>query len=426
MIPGLALFVGTACVLSQAVPTAREGTSAEKRADGVTVVHNAGTYHWPGASFRPCRGEFWDFSNVGVIEVVVSNCCERNEMIFATVLGKDFSFDRSPAKGALTPPHEVRTISVQIADEAYVTDLPVKLTGMRGVIGSMAGKLDFSRVTSIDVYQTYDSNLRKSAFAVLDIRTRFAARRPQVVPAAGFFPFVDRYGQFRHGEWPGKIHSDAELRAAHEREDRWLSGEKASPIPDADAYGGWKGGPRLKATGYFRAEKRDGKWWLVDPDGYLFFSLGVTCVYADNSSPLSGRESYFEWLPPADVPGSWTDVGSGKAMFNFIVHNQFLTYGPGWERKFAETAHRRLRAWGFNTLGNWSERYVWEMHRTPYVATVDTHTRPVPDATDPKYEASIRKRIEPWSRLIRDDPWCVGVFVDNELDWMSVRDVFQA
>jgi len=33
-----------------------------------------------------------------------------------------------------------------------------------------------------------------------------------------FFPFIDVYGQFKHKDWPGKIHSDAELKAALDRE----------------------------------------------------------------------------------------------------------------------------------------------------------------------------------------------------------------
>ena len=28
------------------------------------------------------------------------------------------------------------------------------------------------------------------------------------LPADGFCPFIDRYGQFKYAEWPGKIHSD--------------------------------------------------------------------------------------------------------------------------------------------------------------------------------------------------------------------------
>jgi len=47
---------------------------------------------------------------------------------------------------------------------------------------------------------------------------------------------------------------------------------KEHPEPkDRDVYGGWSAGPKLEATGYFRAEKYNGKWWLVDPEGRLFW-----------------------------------------------------------------------------------------------------------------------------------------------------------
>ena len=29
-----------------------------------------------------------------------------------------------------------------------------------------------------------------------------------------FFPFIDKYGQFKYAEWPGKVHSDADLQKA--------------------------------------------------------------------------------------------------------------------------------------------------------------------------------------------------------------------
>ena len=40
-------------------------------------------------------------------------------------------------------------------------------------------------------------------------------------------------------------------------------------------YGGFLKGPRHQGTGHFRVEKIDGKWWFLDPDGYLFWSNGV-------------------------------------------------------------------------------------------------------------------------------------------------------
>jgi len=36
--------------------------------------------------------------------------------------------------------------------------------------------------------------------------------------AGSFFPWIDRYGQLKHRELPGKFHSDDELKRAVERE----------------------------------------------------------------------------------------------------------------------------------------------------------------------------------------------------------------
>ena len=119
----------------------------------------------------------------------------------------------------------------------------------------------------------------------------------KILPAATFLPFVDQYGQFAHDDWPGKIHNDADLAAAREAEAAWLADNAAGPIPDIDQYGGWAGGPQLEATGYFRTEKVDGKWWLVDPEGHLFFSHGVNAVFTGAETGVGFRENYFAWLP---------------------------------------------------------------------------------------------------------------------------------
>ena len=72
-----------------------------------------------------------------------------------------------------------------------------------------------------------------------------------------FFPFLDRYGQFVHRDWPGKIKSDADLVRAREVEAKDMA---AHPGPkDWDKWGGWAAGPQLKATGHFRVEKVDGQ-----------------------------------------------------------------------------------------------------------------------------------------------------------------------
>ncbi|MBQ5568634.1 MAG: hypothetical protein IIT41_05265, partial [Oscillospiraceae bacterium] len=99
------------------------------------------------------------------------------------------------------------------------------------------------------------------------------------VDPAKYVPFVDKYGQFAHADWRFKVNSDdafskdlaAELPRLKPAPERW------------DRYGGWKDGPKLKATGSFRTEKFGGKWWLVTPEGRLFFSVGldVTRIMTD-------------------------------------------------------------------------------------------------------------------------------------------------
>ena len=47
--------------------------------------------------------------------------------------------------------------------------------------------------------------------------------------------------------------------------------------PDRCPYGGFLR-TSAKATGFFRVEQIDGRWWFVCPDGHLFFSTGVNGV----------------------------------------------------------------------------------------------------------------------------------------------------
>ncbi|TWT84050.1 hypothetical protein CA13_55260 [Planctomycetes bacterium CA13] len=103
-------------------------------------------------------------------------------------------------------------------------------------------------------------------FSIDNIRAtdRFAPPSEQQLRSE-FFPFVDRYGQYMHGTWPGKTRSAGAIAAQHQAE---LVDLDAHPGPvDWDRYGGWAAGKKLEATGHFRTEKYRWKWWLVDPEG---------------------------------------------------------------------------------------------------------------------------------------------------------------
>ena len=113
-------------------------------------------------------------------------------------------------------------------------------------------------------------------------------------------PAFDEFGQSNLVDWPGKAHSLADLEAD------WRA-EEAEPV-STDAYnyskfGGYKQ-KQVKATGYFRTEKIDGRWWLVDPEGYLFLSVGVDCVNYGNGGELRDydkRPNMYKEVPSDEV-----------------------------------------------------------------------------------------------------------------------------
>jgi hypothetical protein len=170
-----------------------------------------------------------------------------------------------------------------------------------------------------------------------------------------FFPFVDRFGQYRHAEWPAKVHSTSDLVAQHRAEAEALS--RAREIPEWDKFGGWKNGPRLKATGHFRVEQCDGTWWFVDPEGCLFWSHGTCCVGVHSATPFRERRYFFSEIPATTKDGA-----------DFYLSNLRFKYGADAERQALACAHQRFRAWGLNTIGAWSHPVAIAMKRRPYTA----------------------------------------------------------
>jgi hypothetical protein len=43
-------------------------------------------------------------------------------------------------------------------------------------------------------------------------------------------------------------------------------------------FGGFTQLPRQKATGFFRVEKLNQRWWFIDPEGYPYYETGCAVV----------------------------------------------------------------------------------------------------------------------------------------------------
>ena len=267
-----------------------------------------------------------------------------------------------------------------------------------------------------------------------------------------FLPCFDKYGQFKYREWPGKTHSDAEMRAVTAEEEKDLA---AHPGPkDWNKFGGWAAGPQLKATGRFRTEKVDGKWWLVDPEGRLFWSWGAVRVTPSSAmTPLNGnprtpkvggnlpdRDCLFEALPKKGEPlaefyNTYDDLLKAFYLkrdetrwFDFSSANLYRKYGSDWFAKYSDSCHRRLRSWGCNTIANSSDLRICLQDRTPYAERVECLSRPIAaswgqwfkfrDPFDESFKRGCKAELERHGREAHD-PWCIGFFIDNEIQWGS-------
>jgi hypothetical protein len=275
-------------------------------------------------------------------------------------------------------------------------------------------------------------------FAVHEVRAvgRFD-EASQSVPEP-FFPFVDTFGQYIHQDWPGKVSSVADLKDAADRE---ASEVKESPRPDSwNRYGGWADGPQLEATGHFRTEKVDGAWQLIDPEGRLFFSMGIDCVRFGSTTPIDqGRDDWFQdapWL--SDDPVMQGLLGEKEARrndyakktvqtFNFGAANLYRKYGEDWENEWLRRTPARLMNWGINTIATWSDPRLFENTSIPYthwvyIAAAKLPWQPgtrnrVSDPFHPGFESEVRRRATNMTKGTTEDPWCIGYFLDNELSW---------
>lgn len=420
--------------------------------ESFTVATTSADSQWPGRHVNAVNGSE-DLSSFGELAIEVSNRLDRTLQVMLSVKSRALQ-GRSPGGRVVLKPYGKGRIVCDLRPEPWELDEPLELVGMNGYprAKSTAGShlFDIREVTSFHLFLSKGE--RPDSFDLLRVGVREGEPHSTVVyPAKTFLPFVDRYGQFAHGEWPGKIHNDEELIAARKSEEAWLKANANGPRADLDKWGGWLKGPQLKATGFFRTEKVNGRWWFVDPDGHLFWSHGVDCVEQGwQSTGVQYRENYFAWLPKHDDPlfGSfwgrqtWTAAHGFYAETNHVPYttyrfasaNMVRKYGKDWVQHNSELAHRRLRAWGLNTIANWSNPQVYSLRRTPYTLCLGTGGTPrragskgwwgpLPDPENPAFERIFRERARAAAQKMRDDPWCLGVFVDNELSWNDLPDL---
>ena len=253
---------------------------------------------------------------------------------------------------------------------------------------------------------------------------------------------VDCLGQWKQKTWPWKTRSIEEMALRLQKEE---TSPETDMLPGRSVYGGDMS-LRFEETGYFRVQKHNGRWYLVDPEGCAFFSSGVFGVYPGEPGWILGVENQFDELPDPEGPLAQAYERAGnlelyRRKFSGMFPDDTLLYAPAtanliralgedWYSRWARLTAARLKRWGINTLSMFSDPEFIRRSGMPYTimlkhypVTDRTIFREFPDVFSEEYEERCRvfaRQLAPYA----EDNRMIGYFLNNEPTWgMGMRDV---
>lgn len=395
----------------------------------------------PSLRLTPQNGT-WDWSKAEAMSLRIQSAQDwaitldvAIESADGKVLTTQVALPAGPAQNLVVP---LSATSPNAHGMRAAPPLPWTRDGKRWLPATLVnGELDRSKVVSVTL------SLNQPTAAQNILVGRFGTEQDDLQQAL-YTGLIDAYGQYSRADWSGKVKNDEQLKKGAADETKQLA-DWTAKLPQQDTYGGLLGGETFEASGFFRTEKRNGRWFLVTPEGNPFFSLGVNAVTSGLSQTyVEGRDAMFAALPKDNEPMAThfgkgddradTDASRGVAFnqgrwFDFYGANVERTYGGNDPQRWVSHSLDRLKAWGFNTLGNWSDPAFGNSQRMPYTLPLSIHGDfatiktgfdwwgGMPDPFDPRFAMAAERAIAIAARDHRDDPWLLGFFADNELAW---------
>ena len=198
-----------------------------------------------------------------------------------------------------------------------------------------------------------------------------------------------------------KVKPDREWREYRTRTLDLLEGYRKAetPVP-LSKYGGWTG-QQFEATGFFRTEFLDGRWWLIDPEGYRFIHVGVGSVHPGSSQNM--KQAFAERF------GS--DEGWASETTKLLKELRFNGTG-GWSdhEKLALSGRKMPRIVRMSFMSSFGKK-LGVTHAVPGHTGFELECIPV---FHPGFAAFCREHARELAGG-RDDPNIVGIYSDNEL-----------
>lgn len=266
---------------------------------------------------------------------------------------------------------------------------------------------------------------------------RIAGMDDPAIKAANPVVLIDALGQSTLADWPDKMRSVDELKADAAAEGAYYASFRP---PAFDRFGGLPGSRAalgLQASGFFHVEEKKGRWFLVDPEGNAFYHLGVCCFAPPNATWVAGRRETFAWLPEPTGTFETAFLPKEPDSFSFHAANLIRKYGePIDPDRWAARMIGRVRAWGFNSAGAFSDPPpggTWSKQSFPYVLALPTEIWKgfwdipgLPRIGDP-FDEKLRARFDAMcaERIPQraGDPALIGYYLINEPPYEDISKV---
>jgi len=148
----------------------------------------------------------------------------------------------------------------------------------------------------------------------------------------------------------------------------------------------------------------------------------MDCVGTDDWTPVTGRANWFQDFPGQEpeyrqflsrghsIMGHYE--GQTPECFSFVEANLARKFGSEWKTIWPRVAQQRLRSWGINTIGNWSDRGVCAMRLTAYTDSIGSGGARViegskgywgqfPDVFDPSFARGLQDSMQSAQEKVR-------------------------
>ena len=238
-------------------------------------------------------------------------------------------------------------------------------------------------------------------------------------------PLIDELGQSTLHNWPAKSRNTEEVSRRIRKQYETAAGQR---WPEGFSRWGGSTARRFEAAGFFRTHHDGHRWWLVDPEGYAFWSAGMDCVRVDTATSIRGLEKALAWLPErtgkyAAVYGMgerppWLGDQLSRGQSDPRLFPGRLVSSAGPTSRWGNCAGLASIRWPTGRTGRLRRRRASPMCRPLNLryAHCQTIYRDFPDVYHPGFAQDV-EALAAQLEETKDDPAFIGYFLMNEPTW---------